>query len=55
MVVVDAHAGVVAAGAAAADFGGVEAGPGFDGFEDLAFGAGVFSGLGLGSFVLELI
>lgn len=46
LVVVDPVARVVAARSAAADGGGVEVGPGFDGLEDGAFGAGVDSGLG---------
>lgn len=40
-VVVDAVAGVVAAGAGAADGGSVEVGPGLYGLEDLALWAGV--------------
>lgn len=45
LVVVDAVAGVVAAGSAATDGGGVEVWPGRDGFEDGAFGTGVHAGL----------
>ena len=45
LVVVDAHAGVVAAGAAAANGGGVEVGPRCNRFQDGALGAGVSAGL----------
>jgi hypothetical protein len=45
IVVVDADARVVAAGAGAGDGRGVEVGPGGDGLEDGAFGAGVDSDL----------
>jgi hypothetical protein len=45
LVVVNADPGVVAAWSAAANGGSVEVRPGFDGFEDGAFGAGINSSL----------
>jgi hypothetical protein len=43
LVVVDGYASIVAAGARAADEGGVEGGPGSYRLEDSTFGAGVFA------------
>lgn len=45
LVVVDAIAGIVPAGTAATDSGGVEVGPERDGFQDGAFRTGVHAGL----------